>query len=123
MASFGTAGRGFDAIAGEDAFGKVTFRSPCTLLTDDVEIVVKEPVFVLAFAITTLFDGDVLVSGYPGGGPDGSFGTFAWPGGGPDGSLGKFGNSTQDGGCSGSLGLLRSLVSSFSPSSELTSSH
>mgnify|MGYP007058847499 FL=1 len=63
MAAFGTAGRGFDAIAGEDAFDKVTFRSPCTLLTDDVETVVKEPVFVLAFAITTLFDGDVLVSG------------------------------------------------------------
>ena len=63
MAAFGTAGRGFDAIAGEDAFDKVTFRSPCTLLTDDVETVVKEPVFVLTLAITTLFDGDVLVSG------------------------------------------------------------
>ena len=63
MAAFGTAGRGFDAIASEDAFDKVTFRSPCTLLTDDVETVVKEPVFVLAFALTTLFDGDMLVSG------------------------------------------------------------
>ena len=38
-------------IVNEDAFDKVTFRSPCTLLTDDVETVVKEPVFVLAFAI------------------------------------------------------------------------
>ena len=63
MAAFGTAGRGFDAIVGEDAFVKVTFRSPCTLLTDVVETVVKEPVCVLAFAITTLLDGDMLVSG------------------------------------------------------------
>jgi hypothetical protein len=71
MAAFGTTGRGFDAIAGDDAFGKVTFRSPCTLLTDDVEAGVTddveagvtEPVSVLAFAITTLFDGGVSVSG------------------------------------------------------------
>lgn len=84
MAAFGTAGRDSDAIAGEDAFAKVTFRSPCTLLTDEVETVVKEPDCVLAFEITTLLDGDVLVSGYPGGGPGGS--------------LGKLGNSTQDGG-------------------------
>ena len=63
MAAFGTTGRGFDTIAGDDAFGKVTFRLPCTLLTDDVEAGVTEPVFVLAFAITTSFDGDVSVSG------------------------------------------------------------
>ena len=41
----------------------VTFRLPCTLLTDDVEVGFIEPVFILAFAITTLFDGDVSVSG------------------------------------------------------------
>ena len=72
-----------------------------TLLTEEVAIVVTAPVAVLAFAITILGDGDV--SERPGGGPEGCFG--------------KFGNSTQEGGCSGSLGTLRSRASSSSVSS------
>ena len=105
--AFGKDERDSTAVAGATAFATVTLLwSAGTLLSEELAIVVTAPVAVLAFAITILGDGDV--SERPGGGPEGCFG--------------KFGNSTQEGGCSGSLGTLRSRASSSSASTS-SSSH